>query len=137
MKRVTLVLGLLSLAALLAACSGATAADATPGPVSPGGPGTPGAGAGAVVVVAKDLSFTTPQITVPAGKAFDLTFDNQDGAPHNVAIYTDSSASTKVSIGEIFGGPGQRSQSVPALTAGRYFFRCDVHQNMTGTIVAE
>ena len=72
-----------------------------------------------------------------AGKAFELTLDNQDGAPHNVAIYTDSTASTKVSIGEIFGGPGQRTQSVPALTAGTYFFRCDVHQNMTGTIVAK
>ncbi len=53
-----------------------------------------------------------------------------------MAIYTDTSAATKVSVGEIFGGPGQRTQSVPALTAGTYFFRCDVHQNMTGTIVA-
>lgn len=132
MKRVTLVLGLLSLAALLAACSGATAADRTPAPASSGGPSS-----GAVVVVAKDMAFTTPEVTVPAGKAFELTFDNQDGAPHNVAIYTDSSASTKVSVGEIFGGAGQRTQSVPALTAGTYFFRCDVHQNMTGTIVAK
>jgi plastocyanin len=132
MKRLTLVLGLLSLAALLAACTGATAADATPTPASSGSPGS-----GSVVVVARDISFTTPEITVPAGKPFELTLDNQDGAPHNVAIYTDSSASTKVSIGEIFGGPGQRTQSVPALTAGTYFFRCDVHQNMTGTIVAK
>ena len=132
MKRLTLALGLLSLAALLAACSGATAADATPTPASSGG-----ASSGAVVVVAKDIAFTTPEVTVPAGKAFELTLDNRDGAPHNVAIYTDSSASTKVSVGEIFGGPGQRTQSVPALAAGTYFFRCDVHQNMTGTIVAK
>ena len=131
MKRVTLALGLLSLAALLAACSGTTAADVTPAPASSGGPSS------GAVVVAKDIAFTTPQVTVQAGKAFDLTLDNQDGAPHNVAIYTDSSASTKVSVGEIFGGPGQRTQSVPALAAGTYFFRCDVHQNMTGTIVAE
>jgi plastocyanin len=132
MKRPTLALGLLSLAAVLAACSGATAADTTPSPAT-----SAGAGSDAVVVVAKDFAFTTPQITVPASKAFELTLDNEDGAPHNVAIYTDSSASTKVSVGEIFGGPGQRTQSVPALTAGTYFFRCDVHQNMTGTIVAK
>lgn len=83
-----------------------------------GGPAT-----GSVVVVAKDIAFATPQITVPAGKAFELTLDNQDGAPHNVAIYADASASTKVSVGEIFGGPGQRTQSVPALAAGSYFLR--------------
>jgi plastocyanin len=132
MKRVILALGLLSLAALLAACSGATAADSTPAPASSADPSS-----GAVVIVAKDIAFTTPQVTVPAGKAFELTLENQDGAPHNVAIYTDSSASTKISVGEIFSGPGQRTQSVPALTAGTYFFRCDIHQNMTGTIVAE
>jgi plastocyanin len=132
MKRLTLALGLLSLAALLAACSGATAADVMPAPVSSGGPSSD-----AVTVVAKDFAFTTPEITVPAGKAFELTLDNRDGAPHNVAIYTDSSASTQVSVGEIFSGPGQRTQSVPALTPGTYFFRCDVHQNMTGTIVAK
>jgi plastocyanin len=135
MKRLTLALGLLGLAALLAACSTATAAPAataTPGAVASGDPGS-----GPVTIVAKDLSFVQPEITVPAGTAFDLTFDNQDGAPHNVAIYTDSSASTKVSVGEIFSGPGQKTQPVPALAAGTYFFRCDVHQNMTGTIVAK
>ena len=54
-----------------------------------------------------------------------------------MAVYTDSSASTKVSVGEIFSGPGQKTQSVPALAAGSYFFRCDVHPDMQGTIVAE
>jgi plastocyanin len=132
MKRLTLALGLLGLAALLAACSTATAAPASPSPAATGNPGS-----SAVTIVAKDLAFTQPEITVPAGRAFELTFDNQDGAPHNVAIFTDSSASTKVSAGEIFSGPGQKTQSVPALAAGSYFFRCDVHQNMTGTIVAK
>jgi plastocyanin len=131
MKRLTLTLGLLVAAGLLAACSGSTAPNATPSTTSTGGPSS-----GAVVIVAKDISFAQPQVSVPAGKAFELTLDNQDGAPHNVAIYTDSSASTKVSVGEIFSGPGQKTQAVPALAAGTYFFRCDVHQNMTGTIVA-
>jgi plastocyanin len=132
MKRLTLTLGLLSLAALLAACSGASAAQGTPTPAASGGPSS-----GSVTIVAKDISFAQPEVTVPADKAFELTLDNRDGAPHNVAIYADSSASTKVSVGEIFSGPGQKTQSVPALAAGTYFFRCDVHQNMTGTIVAK
>jgi plastocyanin len=132
MKRLTLTLGLLSLAAVLAACSGTSAAPATDSP------GTPTAPAGdAITVTAKDLEFGQSEITAPADQAFELVFDNQEGAPHNVAIYTDSSASTKISVGDIFSGPAQKTQSVPALAAGTYFFRCDVHPEMQGTIVAK
>ena len=130
MKRLTLTFCLVALAVVLAACSSTSAA-----PASSETPSAAPAGE-TVTVAAKDLKFTAAEVTVPAGKAFDLVFDNQDGAPHNVAIYTDSTASTKVSVGEIFGGPGQKTQSVPALTAGSYFFRCDVHPDMQGTIVA-
>ncbi|MGH2474848.1 MAG: cupredoxin domain-containing protein [Candidatus Limnocylindrales bacterium] len=131
MKRLTLTLGLLSLAAVLAACSGSSATPATASP-----PGSAPAG-DAVTITAKDLKFGQTEVTVPADQPFDLVFDNQEGAPHNVAIYTDSSASTEISVGEIFSGPAQKTQSVPALTAGSYFFRCDVHPDMQGSIVAE
>jgi len=131
MKRLTLTLGLLALAAMLAACSGTSAAPAS------GDPATGAPSGNAVTVTAKDLAFTQAQVTVPADEAFDLVFDNQDGAPHNVAIYTDAGASTKLSVGEIFAGPGQKTQSVPALAAGSYFFRCEVHPDMQGTILAK
>ena len=131
MKRISLTFGLVALAVVLAACSTTSAA-----PTESDAPSAPAAG-GTVTVTAKDLKFTAAQLTVPADEAFDLVFDNQDGAPHNVAIYTDSSASSKVSVGEIFGGPAQKTQAVPALAAGTYFFRCDVHPDMQGTIVAE
>lgn len=131
-KRLTLTLGLLSLAVLLAACSGASA---NPGTASPAPSNVPTGDV--VTVTAKDMQFTDAEVTVPAGVAFDLVFDNQEGAPHNVAIYTDSSASTKISVGEIFSGAAQKTQAVPALDPGTYFFRCDVHPDMTGTIVAE
>ncbi|MDO8483598.1 MAG: cupredoxin domain-containing protein [Candidatus Limnocylindrales bacterium] len=132
MKRLTLTLGLLSLAAVLAACSGA------PAPATASPPAASSAPAGeAVTIAAKDVKFSQSELRVPADKAFDLVFDNQEGVTHNVAIYTDSSASTKVSVGEIFSGPAQKTQSVPALAAGTYFFRCDVHPDMKGAIVAE
>ena len=129
MKRLTMTLGLLCLAAVLAACSGASG-TASPAPsAAPAGD--------AVTITAKDLKFGQTDVTVPADTAFDLVFDNQEGAPHNVAIYADSTASTKISVGEIFSGPAQKTQSVPALAAGSYFFRCDVHPDMQGSIVAE
>jgi plastocyanin len=132
MKHLTLTLGLLSLAAVLAACSGSSSAPGTASPTTSGAPA-----GNAVTITAKDLEFGQTEIIVPADEAFDLVFDNQESAPHNVAIYADSSASSKISIGDIFSGPAQKTQSVPALAAGTYFFRCDVHPDMTGSIVAE
>ena len=131
MKRLTLTIGLLALAATLAACAGTSAAPASSNPASGAPKGD------TVTVTARDLKFSQAQVTAPADEAFDLVLDNQDSVPHNVAVYTDSSASTKVSVGEIFSGPGQKTQSVPALAAGSYFFRCDVHPDMQGTIVAD
>lgn len=132
MKRLSLTLGLLGLAAVLAACSGTSAAPATGSPVAPSTPA-----GDTVSITARDLEFGQSEVTVPAETPFDLVFDNQEGAPHNVAIYSDSTASTKVSVGDIFSGPAQKTQSVPALAAGTYFFRCDVHPDMQGSIVAE
>ena len=65
-----------------------------------------------------------------------MTLDNKDSAPHNVAIFKDSTAAEKISIGEIVSST-KATQQVPALEKGQYFFRCDVHTDMTGTIVAE
>jgi plastocyanin len=125
MKRILLAIGLVALAAISAACSSAAAQPLPSGPVDTNGP----------TVVAKDMKFTSPSIEVKAGTNFTLHFDNQDAAPHNVAIYTDSTASSAVSVGEIVTS-GAKDQVVPALKAGTYFFRCDVHHDMTGTIVA-
>jgi plastocyanin len=130
-KRLIATLVLAAAALALAACSSTNADSATPsasaGPADPNAP----------VIVAKDMKFTTAEVTVSAGKPLQVTFQNQDGAPHNVSIFTDSSASKVVFQGEIFGGPATKTYSVPALAAGTYFFRCDVHPDMTGTIVAK
>jgi plastocyanin len=127
-KRLTLALGLAVLAVVAAACSTSTGANptASAGPVDPNAP----------VVVAQGNAFSPATVNVTAGKAFSLTLDNKDGAPHNVAIYKDSSAAEKISIGEIVTSTSV-TQQVPALEKGQYFFRCDVHHEMTGTIVAQ
>ena len=126
MKRILLALGLVALAAISAACSSAAAQPAPSGPVDANGP----------TIVAKDMAFSPSTVEVKAGTNFTLHFDNQESAPHNVAIYSDSSAAQKISVGEIVSS-AKKDQVVPALAAGTYFFRCDVHTNMTGTIVAK
>ena len=42
-----------------------------------------------------------------------------------------------VFVGEVFTGPDSRVYAVPALPFGRYTFRCDVHPEMTGTVVSQ
>jgi len=127
MKRLILSLGLVVLAAVAVACSPAAAEPpASAGPVDPNAP----------VITAQGNAFSPTTVDVTADKAFSLTLDNKDSAPHNVAIYTDSSASSPISVGEIVSG-SKTTQQVPALKPGSYFFRCDVHHEMTGTINAK
>ena len=128
MKRLTLTLGLLALAAVLAACSGATAA--APTPAAPAGAPS----GDAVTIVAKDLKFAPTAVAVKADTAFDLVFDNQEGAPHNIAISNASGAS--VFKGEIVSN-SKATYAVPALPAGTYGFICEVHPDMKGTITAQ
>ena len=92
-----------------------------------------------LAVIAKNNLFDQTCLAAPAGKPFTIAFDNQDaGIPHNVAIYTDDSATTSLFVGELVTGPGKTTYKVPALDAGNYFFRCDVHPaSMFGTFVAQ
>jgi plastocyanin len=126
MKRLLLALSLVVIAAVGAACSSASAQPLPSGPVDANGP----------TIVAKDMAFSPSTVEIAANKSVTIHFDNQDSAPHNVAIYKDSTASEKVSVGEVISA-SKADQVVPALAAGTYFFRCDVHTNMTGTIVVK
>ena len=128
MKRLFLALGLVVMAAVTAACSGSgsSGSQQPPASVDPNAP----------VIVAQNNAFNPTSLDVTADKAFSLTLDNKDSAPHNVAIYTDSGAGTSISVGEIVTAT-TATQQVPALAAGSYFFRCDVHHEMTGTINAK
>jgi plastocyanin len=129
MKRLTLTIGLLALAAVLAACSSASSAPGTQSQAPAGS-----ASGDAVNIAAKDLKFTQTAVSVKAAKAFEILFDNQEGAPHNVAI---SDASGKnVFKGDIVSSKRVTYQ-VPALAAGTYAFVCEVHPDMKGTITAQ
>ena len=124
MKRLATTLALVALAAVIAACSGTSAAP-TP---------APSADPDALRISSKDLAFSTDRLVAPAGKAFQIVYDNQESAPHNVAIYADQGYSQKVLVEEPFSGPKVVTYRVPALDAGTYHFRCDLHTDMKGTI---
>lgn len=93
-------------------------------------------GAGGLTVVAENTEFDTAELTLPADTSTPLTFDNRDPAPHNLSIYEDDTASGEpLFTFEAFPGPLSKPFEVPAIPEGEYYFRCDVHPTMEGTVV--
>jgi plastocyanin len=93
-----------------------------------------------ITLTAKNITFDTKTITVPAGSTVVMTFINDDaGIPHNFALYTDSSATTRIFAGDFVTGVKTVTYTFTApATPGNYFFRCDVHpEAMTGTFVVK
>jgi plastocyanin len=104
-----------------------------------GGPG-PGPGPVSVTIVAQNLAFDLDRLVANAGSEFNVTLDNQDaGVPHNIAFYTDRSASQAITVGELLTGPASETVTLTAPAApGTYFFRCDVHPDtMNGAFIVQ
>jgi plastocyanin len=127
-----------NLAALLAALIIGLAACSSGG--GNGGSACPGTGTatvvgGEVAICADDLVFDADTIEAPAGEEFTITLTNAESQPHNVSIYTEEGGE-EIVTGEVITGPDATTQVVvPALDAGTYYFRCDVHPEMEGTVV--
>jgi plastocyanin len=85
-----------------------------------------------ISLIAKNIAFDQSTITVPAGAHVVMNFDNQDsGVVHNFALYTDSSAKTKIFVGDFVTGPKTVTYTFDApSTPGNYFFRCDIHPTL-------
>ena len=126
-RRSPALAGLVLLAATLVAACGA---GATPSPEATAEPNSP-------TIASKDIKFDLTELDVPAGRPFTLVYVNQESTGHNVAIYTDASAGTVLFRGDIHEGPATHVYSVPAIAVGTYYFRCDVHPSMNGTLVAK
>jgi plastocyanin/uncharacterized membrane protein len=82
-----------------------------------------------------DQAFVPESLQLPEGEPVELAFENRDGGvQHNVAIYRDDSAEESLFVGDLIAGPETVTYDVPALDAGAYYFRCDVHPQMNGAV---
>ena len=117
------LVGLALVGLALAACGSAGGSSVTAEPNSS-------------MIVANALAFDRTELDVPAGRAFTLVLDNRDGAAHNVAIYRDATATDRLFAGDVVNGPATRVYAVAPLPLGTWYFRCDVHPDMHGQVVA-
>jgi len=115
--------------------------SATPAPKeTPPAQATP-AGAAQVLEIkmVPTFSFDQSELTAKAGGSVTVRFDNEDqGVPHNWALYTDDSATEAIAGANenICTGPCQAEITFDAPAPGEYFFRCDVHPaQMKGTFI--
>ena len=119
----TVALGAALLLAV-AGCGGATATTAVTFPPD------------AVVITAEGSKFSTAQLAIPAGREFPLVFINKDGVQHNLSI----TASQDLAATPLFRFDFVTATTVvltaPAIPAGTYFFHCEVHPDMNGTVIA-
>jgi len=88
-------------------------------------------------LTARNIAFDPACLAAVTGKPFTLTFHNQETVPHNVTIFEGADANSQIAFqGEVFRGPRTVAYRVPALRAGRYFFRCDIHPTaMQGQLI--
>ena len=103
-----------------------------------GGASAPAA-AGAGVVTAANVAFDTDSIELKAGEEATIEFKNEDAAsvPHNIAIYEDDSASKEIFVGDEIPGGQEITYTFEAPKPGEYYFQCDVHPAMNGTVTVK
>jgi cytochrome c oxidase subunit II len=89
-------------------------------------------------IAAKGIAFNKDCLAGPVNRPFEITFENQEPIPHNVAFFEGKDASSPRVLPQsetpLFPGPQTTTYKLPALKAGSYFFHCDAHQGMTGEL---
>jgi plastocyanin len=100
---------------------------------SPGEPGGGGPAAGPVEITAQNTAFDTSQISLPPEQEVTISFTNQDAIPHNVSIYTEPGGDPIFQESPV-GGPTTVEYAFTSPPPGEYYFQCDVHPQMNGTV---
>lgn len=92
---------------------------------------------GAIVVTADSRTFDTSQLVIPADTKFTLVFVNKEADQHNLAIRTKAGFEgdllfrfDPISVSTV-------TLEVGPIAAGTYYFLCEVHPTMTGTVLAQ
>ena len=102
-----------------------------------GGSEAAAAGGGGSAVSAANVAFDTDTLELEAKTESTIPFANEDSAEHNISIYEDDSASKELFKGDVIPGGQEITYEIPALPKGEYYFQCDVHPAMNGTVTVQ
>jgi plastocyanin len=133
LRRGALIALAIVMVSALAACSGG---DDASEPADGNGGGTATVTDGAVEITAADLAFDASTIEATAGEDFTITLVNDDSAPHNISIYSEEGGD-EIVLGDTAEAGESVTVDVSALEAGTYYFQCDIHPDMNGSVVVE
>ena len=94
---------------------------------------------GANTVTAQNVQFDTDSIELTAGEETTLTFVNEDSSStqHNISIYANEEAEDNLFEGQVIPGGQEADYQVPPQKKGEYYFQCDVHPSMNGTVTVQ
>jgi plastocyanin len=92
------------------------------------------AGPPPVTVVAKNIAFEQKHLHFEAGTDVTVDFKNDDKVPHNMDFTVDKDGTQTFYKKDPLPGPISDQYKFKAPQAGEYFYHCDVHPNMTGTV---
>ncbi|MBV8982657.1 MAG: cupredoxin domain-containing protein [Acidimicrobiia bacterium] len=92
------------------------------------------AGPPPVTVVAQNISFVQKHLNFEAGAVTTVTFKNDDKVPHNMDFTVDQQGTQTFYKQDPLPGPISSTYQFTAPKAGTYYYHCDVHPNMTGSV---
>ena len=103
--------------------------------VTPTSPATTAPGV-TLRIAALYLRFDESALSASAGRDITVQFSNcENGTPHNVHFFVGPDASGRsLAASAIEPGPVEQKIPLGALPAGLYYFKCDVHATMDGTL---
>jgi plastocyanin len=129
-----LLIPVLVIAFLVANGDQQEAAAPEPPPATGGG----GGGVATDTLVAADTQFDADTIELKANRPTDFTIENEDSALHNLVIFP-SEEEAADSSSALFKSPDATGGStteftIDPLKKGEYYFNCQYHANMNGTV---
>jgi plastocyanin len=119
---------------VIAVCGGVIACGGGSGQ---GVDGTAAAPSADLHLSANGLKFSTKTLVAVANAEVHLSFSNGSSLPHNLSVYMEKSAKTKIFQGDVVSDGKSTTYTFTTPGPGTYFFRCDLHPDMNGTFVVE
>jgi plastocyanin len=123
----TAVLLLLAVALAPAGCGGSATTTGAVTTASQTTATTGTAGGGGTTVTMKQFAFNPATVTIKVGET--VTWENQDGAAHDVIAADGSFKSAEFGQGKTF--------SFTFTKAGTYKYSCNIHPGMDGTVIVQ